>query len=120
MTQPFDLTNKVAIITGASRGIGEAIAWAYLRAGANVVISSRKLENIGLVANNMNEEFPGRAIGIAAHAGDQAQTQMLVEQAVKQYGRLDIAINNAATNPHFGPLINGRSLPLGQNYGGQC
>ncbi len=105
MTQPFDLTDKVAIITGASRGIGEAIAWAYLRAGANVVISSRKLENIGLAANNMNEEFPGRAVGIAAHAGDQAQTQMLVEQAVKQYGRLDIAINNAATNPHFGPLI---------------
>jgi NAD(P)-dependent dehydrogenase (short-subunit alcohol dehydrogenase family) len=105
MTQPFDLTGKVAIITGASRGIGEAIAWTYVRAGASVVISSRKLENIGLVADQINQEFPGRAVGIAAHAGDRAQTQMLVEQALKQYGRLDIAVNNAATNPHFGPLL---------------
>jgi NAD(P)-dependent dehydrogenase (short-subunit alcohol dehydrogenase family) len=105
MTQPFDLTGKVAIITGASRGIGEAIAWTYVRAGASVVISSRKLENIGLAADHINQEFPGRAVGIAAHAGDQGQTQMLVEQAVKQFGRLDIAVNNAATNPHFGPLL---------------
>lgn len=105
MTQSFDLTGKVAIITGASRGIGEAIARAYVRAGASVVISSRKLENIGPVADNINKEFPGRAVGIAAHAGDPVMTQSLVDQAVKQYGRLDIAINNAATNPHFGPLI---------------
>jgi NAD(P)-dependent dehydrogenase (short-subunit alcohol dehydrogenase family) len=105
MTQPFDLTNKVAIITGASRGIGEAIVWAYVRAGASVVISSRKMENIGPVADQINQEFPGRAVGMAAHAGDQEQTQMLVEQAVKHFGRLDIAVNNAATNPHFGPLL---------------
>jgi NAD(P)-dependent dehydrogenase (short-subunit alcohol dehydrogenase family) len=105
MTQPFDLTNKVAIITGASRGIGEAIVWAYVRAGASVVISSRKMENIGPVADQINQEFPSRAVGMAAHAGDQEQTQMLVEQAVKHFGRLDIAVNNAATNPHFGPLL---------------
>jgi NAD(P)-dependent dehydrogenase (short-subunit alcohol dehydrogenase family) len=105
MTQTFDLTNKVAIITGASRGIGLAIAWAYVRAGASIVISSRRIENIGPVADQINQEFPGRAIAIAAHAGHQAETQTLVEQAVKQFGRLDIAINNAATNPHFGPLL---------------
>ncbi|MFZ0544926.1 MAG: glucose 1-dehydrogenase [Candidatus Promineifilaceae bacterium] len=105
MTQPFDLTDKVAVVTGASRGIGEAIAWAYARAGANVVISSRRLENIGPVADSINSEFPGRAVAVAAHAGHQEETQMLVEQAVKQYGRLDIAVNNAATNPHFGPLL---------------
>lgn len=105
MTQPFDLTGKVAIVTGASRGIGEAIAWAYVRAGANVVISSRRLENIGPVADTINQEFPGRAIGIAAHAGHREETQALVEQAVKQYGRLDIAVNNAGTNPHFGPIL---------------
>jgi NAD(P)-dependent dehydrogenase (short-subunit alcohol dehydrogenase family) len=105
MAQVFDLTDKVAIITGASKGIGEAIAWAYVRAGANVVISSRKLENIGLVADAINQEFPGRAIGIAAHAGRREETLALVEQAVKQFGRLDIAVNNAATNPHFGPIL---------------
>jgi NAD(P)-dependent dehydrogenase (short-subunit alcohol dehydrogenase family) len=105
MTQSFDLTDKVAIITGASRGIGQAIAWAYVRAGANVIISSRRMDNIGPVADSINGEFPGRAIGIPAHAGNQEQTQMLVEQAVKHFGRLDIAVNNAATNPHFGPLL---------------
>lgn len=105
MTQPFDLTNKVALITGASRGIGEAIAWAYVQAGANVVLSSRKIENIGPVTDSINQKFPGRAVGIPAHAGDREQTQMLVDQAVKHFGRLDIAVNNAATNPHFGPLL---------------
>jgi NAD(P)-dependent dehydrogenase (short-subunit alcohol dehydrogenase family) len=105
MTQPFDLTNKTAVITGASRGIGQAIAWAYLRAGANVVISSRKLENIGPVAEAMNGEFPGRAVAVAAHAGQREDTQALVEQAVRQFGRLDIAVNNAGTNPHFGPIL---------------
>lgn len=105
MTNSFDLTDKVAIITGASRGIGEAIAWAYVRAGASVVISSRKLENIGLVADTINESFPGRAIGIAAHAGHRDETLGLVEQAIKHYGRLDIAVNNAGTNPHFGPIL---------------
>jgi NAD(P)-dependent dehydrogenase (short-subunit alcohol dehydrogenase family) len=105
MTQPFDLTGKVASVTGASRGIGEAIAWTYVRAGASVVISSRKLENIGPVADSINTEFPGRAIGIAAHAGQREDSQAIVEQAVKQFGRLDIAVNNAATNPHFGPML---------------
>lgn len=105
MTSSFDLTGKVAIVTGASRGIGEAIAWTYVRAGASVVISSRRLENIGPVADSINGEFPGRAIGIAAHAGQREDTLDLVEQAVKQFGRLDVAVNNAATNPHFGPLL---------------
>lgn len=105
MSNSFDLTDKVAIVTGASRGIGEAIAWAYVRAGASVVLSSRRLENIGLVADMINQEFPGRAIGVAAHAGDREMTQSLVEQAVRQFGRLDIAVNNAATNPHFGPML---------------
>jgi NAD(P)-dependent dehydrogenase (short-subunit alcohol dehydrogenase family) len=108
--QPFDLTGKVAVITGASRGIGEAIAWSYVQAGANVVISSRKLENINPVAEAMNAaavkgDFPGRAVAVAAHAGNQEETQALVEEAVRQFGRLDIAVNNAATNPHFGPIL---------------
>jgi NAD(P)-dependent dehydrogenase (short-subunit alcohol dehydrogenase family) len=101
----FDLTDKVAVISGASRGIGEVIAWTYARAGANVVISSRKAENIEAVAAAINGEFPGRALPVVAHAGRQADSRQLVAAAVASYGRLDITVNNAATNPHFGPLL---------------
>ncbi len=101
----FDLTGKVAIVTGASRGIGEAIARTYAAAGASVVISSRKPENIEPVAESINGEFPGRAQAVVAHAGKPENAAALVETAVNAYGRLDIAVNNAATNPHFGPLL---------------
>lgn len=105
MPLPFDLTDKVAIVTGASRGIGEAIAWAYARAGAKLVISSRKLDNITAVADQIDREYPGRVLPLAAHAGSAADSQLLVAKAVERFGRLDIAVNNAATNPHFGPLL---------------
>jgi NAD(P)-dependent dehydrogenase (short-subunit alcohol dehydrogenase family) len=101
----FDLTGKVAVITGGSRGIGEAIARAYAAAGANVVVTSRKPENVEPVAAAINAEYPGRALAIAAHAGRQSETQAVVEQTVAHFGRLDIAVNNAGTNPHFGPLL---------------
>ncbi|MCI0397000.1 MAG: glucose 1-dehydrogenase [Chloroflexi bacterium] len=101
----FDLSEKVAIVTGASRGIGEAIARAYVQAGASVVISSRKMENVGPVAEAINAEHPGQALAVAAHAGQRADTQALIEQAVAHFGRVDIAVNNAGTNPHFGPLL---------------
>jgi NAD(P)-dependent dehydrogenase (short-subunit alcohol dehydrogenase family) len=100
-----DLEGKVAIVTGASRGIGEAIARSFVKAGANVVISSRKPENILPVADSINAEYPERAIGIPAHAGKRAETFSLVELAVEKFGRIDIAVNNASTNPHFGPLL---------------
>lgn len=101
----FDLTGKVAIITGGSRGIGEAMARAYAAAGASVVVTSRKPENVEPVAAAINVEYPGRALAIAAHAGRQAETQAVVERTVAEFGRLDIAVNNAGTNPHFGPLL---------------
>lgn len=105
IASPFDLTGKVALVTGASRGIGEAIAWAYAAAGANVVISSRKLENIEAVAEKIAGNYPGRVLPLVAHAGSAADSQLLVQKAVERFGRLDIAVNNAATNPHFGPLL---------------
>jgi NAD(P)-dependent dehydrogenase (short-subunit alcohol dehydrogenase family) len=105
VTNLFDLADKVAVISGASRGIGEVIARTYARAGASVVISSRKAENIEKVAEAINGEFPGRALPLVAHAGRQTDSRRLVEAAVAQYGRLDVVVNNAATNPHFGPLL---------------
>jgi NAD(P)-dependent dehydrogenase (short-subunit alcohol dehydrogenase family) len=101
----FDLRGKVAIVSGGSRGIGEAIARAYVAAGASVVISSRKLENVEPVAAAINDDHPGRSLAVAAHAGQPEAVDALVAAAVDHYGRLDIVVNNAATNPHFGPLL---------------
>jgi NAD(P)-dependent dehydrogenase (short-subunit alcohol dehydrogenase family) len=100
----FDLTNKTAIITGASRGIGQAIAEAYAQAGASLVLTSRKIENVGPVAEAIRAAG-GRAIALPAHAGDQGAAEAVVQAALAEYGRVDILVNNAATNPHFGPLL---------------
>ena len=100
----FDLSNKVALITGASRGIGEAIAKAYAAAGATVILSSRKQEGLDAVAADI-AAAGGRAIPIAAHTGDGPAVQALIEQVVQQVGGVDILVNNAATNPHFGPIM---------------
>jgi NAD(P)-dependent dehydrogenase (short-subunit alcohol dehydrogenase family) len=101
----FDLTGRVAIISGGSRGIGESIARAYAAAGASVVVSSRKQENVDPVAAAINEHYPGRALAIAAHAGEPEAAQALVAATINEFGRLDVVVNNAATNPHFGPLL---------------
>jgi NAD(P)-dependent dehydrogenase (short-subunit alcohol dehydrogenase family) len=104
MTQLFDLSGKVAIITGASRGIGQAIAERCAEAGAKVVISSRKQESLNDVAAGIRSKG-GEALSVAAHSGDKAALQALAQAAVEAYGRVDILVNNAATNPHFGALL---------------
>jgi NAD(P)-dependent dehydrogenase (short-subunit alcohol dehydrogenase family) len=102
--QIFDLSGKVALITGASRGIGEAIALAYAQAGAKVVLTSRKQADLEGVAQRIRESG-GDALALAAHTGDAAAIANVVEQAVSTYGGIDMVVNNAATNPHFGPLL---------------
>jgi NAD(P)-dependent dehydrogenase (short-subunit alcohol dehydrogenase family) len=98
------LKGKVAIITGASKGIGAAIAEGFSGEGARVVISSRKQEGLDPVAKNIQERG-GEVIAIATHMGEPEQVEALVSRTIDHWGRVDIAINNAATNPHFGPLL---------------
>jgi NAD(P)-dependent dehydrogenase (short-subunit alcohol dehydrogenase family) len=100
----FNLAGKVALITGASRGIGLAIAAAYAAAGAKVVISSRKPEALEAAAAQIRGAG-GEALPVAAHTGDSQAVMLLVDKAVQAYGGVDILVNNAATNPHFGPLL---------------
>ncbi|CCH02488.1 short-chain dehydrogenase/reductase SDR [Fibrella aestuarina BUZ 2] len=100
----FDLTDKVAIITGASKGIGEDIARMYAKFGAKVVVSSRKQDACDALAAEINADG-GEATGIAAHVGDMAQLQQLVDKTLATYGGVDILVNNAASNPIFGPSV---------------
>lgn len=100
----FDIQGKVAIITGSSRGIGLAIAERFAEAGAKVVLSSRKQDTLDNIAAGMTSKGYD-VTGIAAHNGDKAALQNLVKQTVATYGRVDILVNNAATNPHFGNML---------------
>jgi NAD(P)-dependent dehydrogenase (short-subunit alcohol dehydrogenase family) len=103
ISNKFRLDNKVAIITGASKGIGKAIATALGQQGAKIVIVSRKQEAVDETA----KEFIAagiEAIGIAAHMGDMGQIKNLLEKTVNHFGGIDIIVNNAATNPSFGPI----------------
>jgi NAD(P)-dependent dehydrogenase (short-subunit alcohol dehydrogenase family) len=102
-TAQFDLTGKVAIITGASKGIGERMARGLAEFGAKVIVSSRKQESVDIVADVISKEGY-EAKGIACHVGDEDQLRNLVDRTVELYGGVDILINNAATNPTFGPI----------------
>lgn len=101
----FDLTGKVAVITGSSRGIGRAIAERMAEQGAKVVISSRKPEPCAEVAASINKAHgAGRAISVPANISSKADLQHLVEETNKQFGKIDIVVCNAASNPYYGPL----------------
>lgn len=99
-TQLFDLEGKIAFVSGASRGIGEAIAKLLAQQGAHVIVSSRKIDGCQAVADEINAAG-GKATAIACHIGEMEQIQAVFAQIREQFGRLDILVNNAATNPQF-------------------
>jgi dehydrogenase/reductase SDR family member 4 len=98
------LEDRVAVVTGASRGIGRAIAAAFVREGAAVVICGRKQETLDRVAAEM-AGAPGRVLPLACHVGRPEQIQQLVEMAHREFGRIDILVNNAATNIAQEPVL---------------
>ncbi len=97
----IDLTGRTALVTGASRGIGRAVAAAFAAAGANVVISSRKQDALDAAAAEMD----GEVSTFAANAGDPDAAAACVAHAVERFGSIDVLVNNAATNPYYGPTI---------------
>ncbi len=101
----FDLSGKVAVITGSSRGIGRSIALRMAEQGAQVVVSSRKLEACEAVVREIEAAHgPGRAVAIPANISLKPDLAALVEQATARLGRIDVLVCNAASNPYFGPM----------------
>jgi NAD(P)-dependent dehydrogenase (short-subunit alcohol dehydrogenase family) len=96
------LKDKVIVVTGASRGIGEAIARACVEAGAKVALASRKQADLERVVASLPAD---RAIAIACHTGKASEVDALITAAAERFGRIDGVVNNAATNPYFGPLV---------------
>ncbi|HTD04980.1 SDR family oxidoreductase [Undibacterium sp.] len=104
MNDLFDLSGKVALVTGASRGIGEAVAKILAAHGAHVIVSSRKAEACEAVVAAIRAAG-GKAEARACHIGEMAQIDALFADIDAAHGRLDILVNNAATNPHFGSIL---------------
>ena len=103
-TNLFDLTGKIALVTGASRGIGEEIAKLLAEQGAHVIVSSRKVEDCQRVANEIIAAN-GKAEAAACHVGKLEDIAEIFEYIRKEHGRLDILVNNAAANPYFGHIL---------------
>ena len=100
----FDLTGKVALVTGASRGIGEHIAKTLAQHGAHVIVSSRKIDGCQAVVDDILAAG-GKAQAIPCHIGEMEQIEQLFNTITQEHGKLDILVNNAAANPYFGHIL---------------
>ena len=105
MSASISLAGKVALVTGGGRGIGKSIAKRFAEAGADVVIASRKLENLQATAQEL-AGLPGRVLPIACHIGRLEQIENLIRETETQLGPVDILVNNSATNLGQGPSLN--------------
>lgn len=110
----FSLASKIIVVTGGSRGIGEAIARGCLEAGAKVVIASRKQADLDAAAARLADA--GEVFAVACHTGKDADVQALFARAVERFGRVDGLVNNAATNPHFGPMIDAGETAIDKTF----
>jgi dehydrogenase/reductase SDR family member 4 len=100
----ISLEGKVALVTGGTRGIGEQSALAFAEAGANVVVASRKQADLDVVANAISKKGV-KSMAIASHVAKIEDSKNLVEKVMAEFGRIDILMNNAGTNPYYGPLM---------------
>jgi len=103
-TEYLSLKGKVALVTGGSRGIGEAIALTLADAGADVIVASRKQADLDIVVGKI-KAMGRKSVGIAYHNRDAETIKVLVDAVMKEFGRIDILVNNAATNPGMGLLV---------------
>jgi NAD(P)-dependent dehydrogenase (short-subunit alcohol dehydrogenase family) len=103
-TELFNLSGKIALVTGASRGIGESIAKLLAKQGAHVIVSSRKIDGCQAVVDQI-KEAGGSAEAFACHIGDVEQISAIFSHIKETHGKLDILINNAAANPYFGHVL---------------
>ncbi|NLJ13081.1 SDR family oxidoreductase [Denitrificimonas caeni] len=103
-TKIFDLDGKIAFVSGASRGIGAAIAQLLAQQGAHVIVSSRRLESCEAIVETITAAG-GKATAMACHIGEMEQISAVFAQIREQFGRLDILVNNAAANPFFGNIL---------------
>ncbi|HEY4942612.1 MAG TPA: SDR family oxidoreductase [Rhizomicrobium sp.] len=110
MTDLFDLTNKIAVVTGGSRGLGREMVLAFARAGADVVIASRKLAACEEIAREV-EKLGRRALPFAAHVGKWGDNDALADAATRHFGRVDILVNNAGMSP-LAPSLSGTTEEL--------
>jgi NAD(P)-dependent dehydrogenase (short-subunit alcohol dehydrogenase family) len=99
----FSLAGKAALVTGATRGIGLAIAKGFLESGASVTICGRKQEGVDAAVKELGQ--PGKVFGVAAHVGKPEEIERLVVETESKFGPIQILVNNAGTNPYNGPIV---------------
>lgn len=119
LAHEFSLEGKVALVTGASRGIGRAIAECFAQHGASVVLASRKQAGVDEAAEAIRAQG-GTATAIACHTGQSSAIAELFGRIQSDFGRLDILVNNAATNPYFGPILDAPETAFDKTFEVNC